>query len=143
MWKKFKNWLIKKLGGFTAPPIPTNTISYYVEKPILLSRSVYRVDPRDEVFECQIQDAIVQLAKELRDKGCIEKKTSYDIQTDTPIYQLIVRTFHATNPLEATTEHNEKEFNEVTQENNCYYENGFKKEIIYGERPAKDVRYPN
>ena len=62
-WKKFKRWLIKKLGGYTTPP---NTFEVkHTEVPLLELQAQITV-PNNYLTKSQVADALSrQLAKEI------------------------------------------------------------------------------
>ena len=66
MWKKFKHWLISKLGGYISQPERTFEIKHSVKPLIKLSTAV-NVRKEYEASEERIKDILAsQLGEELR-----------------------------------------------------------------------------
>ena len=67
MWKKFKHWLIRKLGGYVSQPERTFEIKHSLKPLVKLSNAV-NVHKEDEVSEERIKDILSsQLGEELRE----------------------------------------------------------------------------
>ena len=102
LWKRFKNWLIKKLGGYTAPPPREVVIEQHVEPIIKLGAanklfrdSVYRVLPTEEqwgvdnaiierLIRCDIADAIIKQGL----FECYEEENPVDMTKE---YKVIIK----------------------------------------------------
>ena len=103
LWKRFKNWLIKKLGGYTSlPPRDVVIVEQHAEPIIKLSAanklfqdSVYRVLPIEEQWEvdnsiverlirCDIADAIIK-------QGLFECYTEVNPVDMTKEYKVIIK----------------------------------------------------
>lgn len=70
MWKKFKHWLIRKLGGYISQPERTFELFEIKHsfKPLVKLSTAINVRKKDEVSEERIKDILSsQLGEELRE----------------------------------------------------------------------------
>lgn len=92
MWKKFKHWLIRKLGGYVSQPERTFEIKRSFKPLIRLSTAV-NVRKEDEVSEERIKDILAsQLGEELRDYMEITVCTSIceeDVETYKAVIEIV------------------------------------------------------
>ena len=98
LWKRFKNWLIKKLGGYTSlPPRDIVIVEQHVEPIIklgatnkLFQDSVYRALPTEEQWEV--------------DNAIVERLIRRDI-ADAIIKQGLFEFYEEENPVDMTKEY--------------------------------------
>ena len=151
MWKKFKHWLIKKLGGYIVSPTKEIVVNHYTKELTTLSRTL-KIDNRTlrnhpKMVDALYNSAVEELVQELRKSQCIEKEICDYPSMDGVVVKLSIRAAQAINPLPTSIEQNEEEWEQIMKENKSDYfydymgyaqQGGFRKEIIYSTNPAID-----
>lgn len=136
MWKRFKNWLILKLGGYVSPPPSELIVNHYIKEPKEINTSL-RIDNRTlrnypEMVDDLKNKAVHELAQMLREYGLIEQQIETQGEFDGQRIRLSVRVIEPINPLESSIQHNEDEWNKNFENP---VNNYFRKETLYDEHP--------
>ena len=87
LMKKFKEWLIVKLGGYTSPMLAFNV---YKPKPIALHAIMRGVRSR-YISDNEIKDQLSHMiASEITNKGLYKIERSSDFETNEAMYRMSV-----------------------------------------------------